>query len=165
MSPLIEQTKHLYQIVDQKDVHALIWHCMMTCRSFSNAAPVVGKPAVEAVKYSVLWINWINDTYVFWDLRKRWYGCDVVRVDYVRLNGSAHAAKFATFLSFKQGLIHQYKIFADVSELLARQTLSKHVCPIENLRASNLLRFRCQTVSSQRYWPFQSVIKCLNALF
>ena len=24
MSPLIEQTKHLYQIVDQKDVHALM---------------------------------------------------------------------------------------------------------------------------------------------
>ncbi len=39
------------------------------------------------------------------------------QVDYVRLNGSAHAAKFATFLSFKQGLIHKYKIFADVSEL------------------------------------------------
>lgn len=39
------------------------------------------------------------------------------QVDYVRLNGSSYAAKFATFLSFKQGLIHQYKIFADVSEL------------------------------------------------
>ncbi|MBE8576241.1 nuclear transport factor 2 family protein [Vibrio sp. OPT18] len=118
MSPLIEQTKHLYQIVDQKDAHALmaLLHDDVSFH-FSNAAPVVGKPAVEAVNAAFFGsIESMTHTFSGIYVNDDTVACEG-QVDYVRLNGSAYAAKFATFLSFKQGLIHQYKIFADVSEL------------------------------------------------
>jgi hypothetical protein len=39
------------------------------------------------------------------------------RVDYVRLDGSKHHAKFATILILKDSLIFEYKIFAHLSGL------------------------------------------------
>ncbi|WP_102317006.1 nuclear transport factor 2 family protein [Enterovibrio norvegicus] len=38
-------------------------------------------------------------------------------VDYVRLDGSDHAAVFSTFLDVKNGLISDYRVFADLSGL------------------------------------------------
>ncbi|MDN3613273.1 nuclear transport factor 2 family protein [Vibrio gallaecicus] len=118
MSLLIEQTKYLYQVVDQKDVHALmaLLHDDVSFH-FSNAEPVVGKPAVEAVNAAFFAsIKSMTHTFSGIYVNEDTVACEG-KVDYVRMNGSAHVAKFATFLSFKQGLIHQYKIFADVSEL------------------------------------------------
>ncbi len=118
MSSLIEQTKNLYQIVDQKDVHALValLHDEVSFH-FSNADPVVGKLAVEQVNAGFFasiesMSHSFSGIHVFGDT----VACEG-QVDYVRLSGTHHSAKFATFLTFKDGLIHQYKIFADVSGL------------------------------------------------
>ncbi|WED25599.1 hypothetical protein L3V77_11040 [Vibrio sp. DW001] len=50
-----------------------------------------------------------------------WNQNDVIicngQVSYIRKDGSKHSANFATFLTMKEALISDYKIYADVSQL------------------------------------------------
>lgn len=118
MPTLLEQTKNLYRIVDQKDVHALLplLHEEVSFQ-FANASPIVGKTAVEAANAAFFssiesMSHTFSGIHVFGDT----VACEG-QVDYVRLMGTSYSAKFATFLYFKDGLIHEYKIFADISGL------------------------------------------------
>ncbi|SDE50046.1 nuclear transport factor 2 family protein [Kordiimonas lacus] len=48
------------------------------------------------------------------------HGDDIIcngTVDYVRLDGSAHSATFATVLTLKDGEISDYLVYADLSQL------------------------------------------------
>lgn len=57
MSPLIEQTKHLYQIVDQKDVHALMALLVRRVVSFFERRTSSRKASCRSGQRSILWIN------------------------------------------------------------------------------------------------------------
>lgn len=113
-----EFVQNLYRIVDSKDVNALaeLLHPNVVF-TFSNAESISG---IEAVKTA--------NTRFFAAIHSMSHAFSGIyeagntlicegQVNYVRLDQSKHAAKFATILTLKDGLIHQYKIFADVSEL------------------------------------------------
>ncbi|MCK6264235.1 nuclear transport factor 2 family protein [Vibrio sp. ZSDE26] len=118
-----EYIQALYQIVDNRDVIALseLLHPEISFR-FGNADPVQGKDSVVDVNHQ------------FFDSIAKmghsfdgiWQQDDVIicngEVNYVRKDGSFYAAKFATFLTIKEGLIIDYKIYADVSQLYATNT-------------------------------------------
>ncbi|EAS44272.1 nuclear transport factor 2 family protein [Photobacterium profundum] len=118
MNNPITFTKTLYKIVDSRDVTALseMLHQDVVFR-FSNAEPVEGKSAVVDVNRQFFdSITGMSHTFEgFWNQD------DVIicngQVNYVRKDGSQHSAKFATFLIIKDGLVVDYKIYADVSQL------------------------------------------------
>ncbi|EEX34312.1 MULTISPECIES: nuclear transport factor 2 family protein [Vibrio] len=118
MSHYSDFIRTLYQIVDNKDARALaeLLHpdVMFT---FSNAETVSGVNAVTAINAQFFAsIQTMNHTFAGMYEVGDTLVCEG-QVDYIRLDGSAYDAKFATILTLKDGLIYQYKIFADVSGL------------------------------------------------
>ncbi|MDX1301015.1 nuclear transport factor 2 family protein [Photobacterium sp.] len=118
MNNPIAFTKTLYKIVDSRDVTALseMLHQDVMFR-FSNTEPVQGKSAV--VNMNCQFFDSIAGMSHTFD--GIWNHDDIIicngEVNYVRKDGSEHLAKFATFLTIKDGLIVDYKIYADVSQL------------------------------------------------
>ncbi|NOH61754.1 nuclear transport factor 2 family protein [Vibrio sp. RE88] len=118
MSHHNEFVLNLYRIVDNKDVTALaeLLHPNVVF-TFSNAESITGLEAVKAANSQFFAsIHSMSHTFAGVYEANGILICDG-QVNYVRLDGSLHSAKFATILALKDGLIHQYKIFADISEL------------------------------------------------
>ena len=108
----------LYAIVDQRDAQALstMLHPNVSFH-FSNAEPIRGKDlttaanaqffaSITSMKHTFTAVYECGETIV----------CEG-QVDYIRLDGTSYDAKFATILTLNEGLIEQYKIFANVSGL------------------------------------------------
>lgn len=118
MNNPIELTKKLYNIVDSRNASELsqMLHQDVTFR-FSNAEPVQGKSNVVEMNRQ-FFSSIAGMSHTFDDI---WNQDDVIicngQVSYIRKDGSKHLAKFATFLTIKEGLIRDYKIYADVSQL------------------------------------------------
>lgn len=108
----------LYQAVDAKDIHALanMLHPNVSF-IFSNSEPVIGIDDVKAINEQFFAsIQSMSHTFFGTFQDDNHLICDG-KVDYVRLDGTRHSAKFATVLRLQDGLIHEYKIYADLSGL------------------------------------------------
>ena len=118
MSNVQEYMNALYQIVDRRDTEALaeLLHDDI-CFRFGNADPVSGKSAVKDINLQFFQsISSMSHTiYGYWQDESE-YICNG-QVNYVRLDGSHFSAQFATILSVQDGLITDYRIYADLSEL------------------------------------------------
>lgn len=113
-----EYMEKLYQTVDNLDVNTLsnFLHDDVVFQ-FSNANPVAGKNAVLDVNRQFF----DSITSMSHTLKGSWQqGSEHIcngQVDYVRKDGSQFSALFATILTTREGLITNYRIYADVSEL------------------------------------------------
>ncbi|MEZ9232234.1 nuclear transport factor 2 family protein [Vibrio amylolyticus] len=118
MNNSMEFVKTLYQIVDSRDAASLskLLHPDVRFR-FSNAEELKGKGPVVAVNQQ-FFDSIAKMAHTFDGI---WQQGEVIicngEVNYVRKDNSTCSAKFATFLSLKEGLIVDYKIYADVSQL------------------------------------------------
>lgn len=118
MNNVHEYMKSLYQIVDNRDVESLasfLHDDVSFC--FSNADLVSGKDAVIDMN-SQFFDSIANMSHT---LKGSWQqGNESIcngQVDYVRIDGSHYSAQFATILTIREGLITDYRIYADVSGL------------------------------------------------
>lgn len=108
----------LYQVVDARDVAALanFLHPELTFR-FGNAGGITGKEQVLTANKgffaSIDDMSHSIDTVV---QQGEQLVCDG-QVNYIRQDGSTHSAQFATLLKVEDGLIRDYRIYADLSEL------------------------------------------------
>ena len=118
MSDYQEFIKNLYRIVDNKDAEALVALLHDEVKfTFGNADTVTGKEAVKTGNIQFFeTITSMSHSFDGIYKQDNTLICDGT-VNYVRLDGSHFEAKFATILTLKNGLIYDYKIFADISGL------------------------------------------------
>ncbi|WP_375750595.1 nuclear transport factor 2 family protein [Vibrio sp. HN007] len=108
----------LYNVVDAKDTQALaeLLHPDVSF-VFSNSDPVKGIENVLAIN-AQFFTTIHSMTHSFYGIYED--GDDLMcdgQVSYIRLDGTPHKANFATVLRLQDGLIREYKIYADLSEL------------------------------------------------
>ncbi len=111
-------TEQLYRAVDQKDV-AFLARVLGESVLFQlgNFPPVTGREAVlEANRSFFGSIESMSHT-----LDNVWQDDNHTichgQVNYVRLDNSRYSARFATVLRWHEGLIEDYRVYADISGL------------------------------------------------
>ncbi|MBN3495715.1 nuclear transport factor 2 family protein [Vibrio neptunius] len=108
----------LYNVVDAKDTQALaeLLHPDVSF-VFSNSDPIKGIENVLAIN-AQFFTTIHSMTHSFYGIYED--GDDLMcdgQVSYIRLDGTPYKANFATVLRLQDGLIREYKIYADLSEL------------------------------------------------
>ncbi len=110
--------KALYQAVDRKDVDYLAEILGDSVRfQLGNYPAVAGRTEVlEANRGFFSSIDSMSHTLdKVWQVDSETICCG--EVNYVRLDKSTYQARFATVLSWREGLIEDYQVYADISEL------------------------------------------------
>ena len=113
-----EWIRDLFRCVDAKDCDGWLEFLAPDARfRFGNAAMVEGRGAIgEAVTAFFTSISALRH-----DLEDTWWHSDALicrgEVTYRRLDGSTLTVPFANVLKLDDKLIHDYRIYADTSEL------------------------------------------------
>lgn len=118
MTSYIDFIRVLYKAVDAKDTQALseLLHPEVSF-VFSNSNPVNGIENVKAVN-DQFFASIQSMAHTFFGMYQDGnnFICDG-KVDYIRLDGTPHNARFSTILTLQDSLIREYKIYADLSGL------------------------------------------------
>jgi len=110
--------ENLYKAVDDRNVEKLSEYLSDNVRfRIANFDVVHGKPDVLAANKSFFEsISSMSHTLGTILSKGNTVVCDGV-VNYVRKDGSPHSAHFATILKLQNGLIEDYFVYADISDL------------------------------------------------